>query len=115
TGLYLTWSGDPTTTMDVNWVDIYPESTNDLFFREAGTEAEWEQVEATHTVVKPSSLQRRMVQLRDLEPDTLYHINIGGPAGSEKDGWTFRTMPADLSRPIRFITGGDMMHSRRKL
>lgn len=114
-GLYLTWSDDPTTTMTINWVDLYPEGTDTVWYRKAGTEDEWQEGRAAHTVLKPSSLQRRSLEIDGLEPDTLYHFNIGGVPGTDEDGWTFRTMPETLSRPIRFVTGGDMMHSRAKL
>jgi hypothetical protein len=119
-GVYVSWTRDPSTAATVNWVDLYPDSTDDLFYREArpGSEkndAEWRRGEAKRVVVKPSSLQRRYVELDDLKPDTLYEFGIGKRPATPADGWTFRTMPADLSRPIRFVTGGDMMHSRAQL
>ncbi len=114
TGLYLTWSRDPSTTMTVNWVDLYPKSTNTVFYREQGRE-EWKSGDAKQTVVEPSSLQRRYLELTDLKPDTLYEFGIGKRPEKPTDGWTFRTMPAALTRPIRFVTGGDMMHSRAML
>lgn len=112
-GLYLTWSDDPATTMTVNWVNLYPEGTTTVYYRKAG-EKEWQSGGATRTVLEPSSLQRRHVQLEDLEPDTTYQFGIGDKP-KDDGGWTFRTMPAELTRPIRFVTGGDMMHSRAML
>ena len=113
-GLYLTWTRDPSTTMTVNWVDLYPKNTNTVFYREQGT-AEWKSGEAKQLVVEPSSLQRRYLELTDLKPDTLYEFGIGKRLEKPLDGWTFRTMPAELTRPVRFVTGGDMMHSRAML
>lgn len=113
-GLYLTWSRDPTTTMTVNWVDLYPKNTNTVFYREHGA-TEWESGEAKQLVVEPSSLQRRYLELTDLKPDTLYEFGIGKKIEKPLEGWTFRTMPAELTRRLRFVTGGDMMHSRAML
>lgn len=113
-GLYLTWTREPSTTMTINWVDLYPKSTNTVFYREQGT-TEWESGEAKQLVVEPSSLQRRYLELTGLKPDTLYQFGIGNRLEKPTDGWTFRTMPAELTRPIRFVTGGDMMHTRAML
>jgi hypothetical protein len=113
-GLYLTWTRDPSTTITINWVDLYPKNTNTLWYREVGGK-DWKSGEAEHTVVEPSSLQRRCLALDGLKPDTLYEFGIGKRREKPEDGWTFRTMPGELNRPIRFVTGGDMMHSRALL
>lgn len=114
-GLYLTWSRDPSTTMTVNWVDLYPDSPKTVYYRKSGGGTEWATAEARHLVVEPSSLQRRYVELTGLAPDTMYEFGIGEQPDLEKSGWRFRTMPAELTRPIRFAAGGDMMHSREML
>ena len=113
-GLYLTWSDDPATTITVNWVNLYPKGTTTVHYRKAGDD-EWRSGKATHSVVAPSSLQRRHLHLEGLEPDTVYQFGIGDKPKDENAGWTFRTMPAKLTRPVRFVTGGDMMHSRAML
>jgi acid phosphatase type 7 len=113
-GLYLTWQQDPTTTMTINWVNLYPGSSNELWYRESGEE-KWQRTKARHMVIRPSSLQRRHVELTELEPDTLYEFAIGRRPEKPQEAWTFRTMPAELNRPIRFVTGGDMMHTRAML
>lgn len=122
-GLYLTWSQDPTTTMTVNWVDLYPESPSTLHWRRVGDPA-WSTATAARKAVEPSALQRRWVELSGLAPDTLYEFGIGpapAPPKDEKEQkalaeatWRFRTMPAALSadRPLRIVGGGDMMHTR---
>lgn len=115
TGLYLTWHNDPTTTMTINWVDIYPKGTLSVFYRPADSEDEFVEATAEHKAIDPSALQRRWVELRDLKPDTMYQFGIGKKPEKPTDGWRFRTMPATLDRPVRFVTGGDMMHSRELL
>lgn len=114
-GLYLTWTRDPSTTMTVNWVDLYPRGTTTVFYRARGT-ADWLSAQASQKALEPSALQRRWVELAGLAPDTVYEFGIGTRPEKETDGWCFRTMPADLAiRPVRFVTGGDMMHSRAQV
>ena len=110
-GVYLTWKGDPATTMTVNWVDLFEGSSRTVWYRRQGT-TEWLSAEGTHTRAGVSTLQVRRVELTGLAPDTSYEFGIGKPPAKETDGWRFRTMPGSLSRPVRFVSGGDMMHSR---
>lgn len=110
-GVYLTWKQDPRTTMTVNWVDLYPASSGTLWHRQVDSD-DWRSAEATLSQVGPSSLQLRRVELTGLKPDTEYEFSIGKQAAKPSDGWRFRTMPDELKRPLTFVTGGDMMHSR---
>ncbi len=110
-GVYLTWKSDPTTTMTVNWVDLFEGSSNTLWYRKVGT-TEWVSSEAAHTRAGVSTLQVRRTELTGLTPDTSYEFGIGRQPAKETDGWRFRTMPAKLTRPVRFVSGGDMMHTR---
>jgi hypothetical protein len=113
-GVYLTYPADPTTGMVVNWVNLYPQNTGTVWFRETGTD-EWASAEAEHSQLAPSALQLRRVELGGLRPDRPYEFGIGSrPEGRDK-GWRFRTMPARLERLVRFVSGGDMMHSREQL
>jgi acid phosphatase type 7 len=145
-GLYLTWQGDPATTMTVNWVNLYAAGAPKLWFRKAGAK-EWNNATGTQHVAEPSALQVRRVELTGLEPDTTYEFVHGelvpkapAPVKTEKEKeeekkakseedekqpekepvrisdtrsiYKFRTMPAELKRAVRFVTGGDMMHTR---
>lgn len=113
-GLYAEWIDDPTTTMAVNWVDLYPDSSDTLLWRKEG-DAEWRNATAEHTTITPSTLQRRSVQLKGLAPDTRYQIAIGQPPGKDAPLHFFRTMPKDLAaRPVRFLEGGDTMATRER-
>jgi hypothetical protein len=111
-GVFLSWQRDPTTTMTVTWVNLYPESPARLWFR-AGPNAAWQAAAGEQGVVRPSSLQWRCVELTGLQPDTLYDFVLTeAPAKEPKGVRRFRTLPATLERPLRFVAGGDMMHNR---
>ncbi len=111
TGLYLTWQRDPTTTMTINWVNLYPRHTMTVYWRAVGTE-EWREATATQSTAGPSSLQIRRVELTGLQPATTYEFGIGRRVEKPTDGWRFRTMPSSLETGIHFVAGGDMMHRR---
>jgi len=111
-GVYLTWQRDPTTTMTVNWVNLYPGTAATVWYRDS-KEAEWQSAAGTHHVAAPSSLQVRRVELTGLKPDTLHEFVLAEKPGREARGVRrFRTLPAALTRPLRFVSGGDMMHTR---
>ena len=111
-GLYLTWQRDPTTTMTVNWVNLYEEGTVTVWHRVQGTE-KWFSKSGKRHQARPSVFQVRRVELTGLKPETTYEFALGDEAPSEPKGiYKFRTMPAELKRPVRFVNGGDMMHSR---
>lgn len=114
TGLFLTWQSDPTTTMTINWVNLYPRNTEKVFHRQAGT-TDWMESRAVQSEVAPSALQLRRVELQGLLPDTTYEFGIGSAPDKPEKGWRFRTMPERLTRPVRFVTGGDMMHDRARV
>lgn len=113
-GLYLTWQDDPTTTTTINWVDLYPDNDVPVWFRK-GSGGQWQKKLASGRQASPSSLQVRRVDLQNLDPDTIYQFAIGRGPPDSAASWRFRTMPAELSRRVRFVAGGDMMHSRELL
>ncbi len=111
-GVYLTWQRDPTTTMTINWVNLYPGTPATVWFR-ASKDEEWQSGTGTLHTAKPSSMQVRRVELTGLKPDTLYEFALAAKPDAELKGVRrFRTLPAKLTRPLRFVAGGDMMHSR---
>ena len=110
-GLYLTWRGDPTTTMTINWVDIYAGSSKTIWYREFDAK-QWSAARASQENVGPTTLQLRRVELAKLKPGTLYEFGIGDQTEEVTHFWRFRTMPAELTKPLRFVEGGDMMHTR---
>jgi acid phosphatase type 7 len=113
TGVYLTWKGDPSTTMTVNWVSLYADAADTVWYRTGG--AAWRKADGTRTPLKPSGLWVRRVQLTGLDPETRYDLFIGEEAPKEapRGGfYHFRTLPRELKRPLSFVAGGDMMHTR---
>src|SRR5690606_2279041 len=73
---------------------------------------EWSNAEATRNPLGPTTLQVRRVELTELTPDSVYEFGIGDDADDLAQRWRFRTMPTELSRPVTFVSGGDMMHTR---
>ncbi len=113
-GLYLTWQSDPTTTMTVNWVDLHTDSPLDVHYRRIG-ESGWQKATGAKFAIADTTMQGRRVELTGLLPGSNYEFNIGKPIEKASEGWRFRTMPRDLNRPVRFVTGGDMFSTRPKL
>ncbi len=112
-GLYLTWQHDPSTTMVVNWVNLYEHTSARVWYRLASGESEWVSRDGVHSVAKPSVYQVRRVELTGLSPDTVYEFALGEKAPEDDKGVErFRTPPDTLDRPVRFVSGGDMMHNR---
>lgn len=111
-GVYLTWLRDPATTMVVNWVNLYEHTPARVWHRAAG-ETEWRTSDGDHSVAKPSVLQVRRVELSGLSPDSVYEFGLGDtPPQDPRWVRRFRTAPAELNRPVRFVSGGDTMHRR---
>ena len=100
----LSWQGDPSSTMTVDW---YPEPGTDakLEYRLLGVQ-EWKPVEG-HKVPVPG-IERffRRTELSGLLPDQRYEFRFN----EEPPVYQFRTMPDQLTRPIRFVAGGDLLH-----
>lgn len=116
-GCFVTWPDDPTVGMIVNWVNLYPKNTDEIWYRavDADEDAEWMTARAERIPLEPSALQLRRAELPGLEPGTTYRFGIGDRPTKAEAGWRFRTMPATLDRPVRFVAGGDMMHDRKAI
>lgn len=109
--LFLTWQGDPTTTMTIDWHTEDPASEARLDYRRQG-EDEWESV-VSEAISFPYSgevalIERviHRVELTDLEPDAIYEFRT-----QPLDIFSFRTMPRELDRPVRFAAGGDVQRN----
>lgn len=102
--LYLSWYGDPTTTMTVQWHTL-PEEVGDSIQLQL-SEEEWQEITGEHTSL-PTLLIHK-VTLENLTPDTEYNFRI-----STSPTYRFRTAPTTLDKPLRFLIGGDIYGSRK--
>ena len=109
--VYLTWHNDPNTTMCIKWITNDQDTTNRVSYAQKKKDAPWIQVEASNTAVPiaPNHLLHT-IELQNLLPDTKYQFRIG----SNKTPLYFRTMPLDLTAPIRFIAGADANNGHQK-
>lgn len=100
--LYLQWQRDPTTTMTIHWHTV-GEAKSELFFRRLG-ETRWNAASGTAKPLVGTERTVRIVELTGLSPATDYEFCFQPDAPIFK----FRTMPSDLTKPVRFIAGGDV-------
>ena len=101
--VYLTWQRDPTTTMTVQWHSHG--GRDDVVQYQQLDEGVWHTSRGTHHPMPHSNRTVHMVELTGLKPATDYRFRFG----EHSVQFTFRTMPADMSKPIRFVVGGDTM------
>jgi acid phosphatase type 7 len=102
----LTWRRDPTTTMVVDWHTTGDDGAGlQLRFRRAGA-LTWTRVGNVDRHPFPFSMRTiHRVELSGLRPDTDYEFRIGRHGRV----YRFRTLPRSLTRPVRFLAGGDML------
>jgi len=109
-GLILTWQGDPTTTITIDWHRLAEESATPAVIqaRPRGT-ADWRDFPAERLPFPHSDRLIDRIEIRGLQPATEYEFR-GSPAS--KTYW-FRTMPTTLEKPLVIAAGGDVRHNRR--
>ncbi len=116
--VYLTWQRDPARTMTVHWHTIWSEGYRDtvLEYRPAAGNGPWLRADGRAQPMPYTARIVHTVELTGLAPDTAYLFRLGTLRTGEKgvmrvvtDGREFRfqTLPAALSRPVRFVSGGD--------
>lgn len=104
--LYLTWQHSPLTTMTIQWITTL-ESLQDAILYQRRGDTSWKEAAGAHVPFPdnyPGLIHR--VELTDLTPGTEYNFRIG----TSTENYKFKTMPADLQTPIRFVVGGDIYH-----
>lgn len=102
TALYLSWDGDPTTSMVVHWLSKKQTQGSEVLFRKVG-EIRWLAGQGERVALPDTPYAVHRVRLVDLSPGTDYEFQI-----RQKEGvYRFRTMPQVLSREIRWVVGGD--------
>lgn len=100
--LYLTFAGDPSSSMAIHWLEKKKDKkTGAIWVRQLATDKEWKKSSAVQSELSDYLLSR--VVLQELKPDTDYEFRLE----REKGIYRFRTLPATLSRPIKVALGGD--------
>ena len=102
--VYLSWVDDPTSTMVVQW--MAPEGSGNVAIHyHASEESRWKEVKGESKVLIDCHLYR--IDLKELTADQDYVFKFEG--GHRE--YRFRTMPKQLSRPVRFAVGGDIYYT----
>jgi hypothetical protein len=100
TALYLSWYSDPTTTMAIQWHTPADEYGDSITLATTDGETVFSGVSTTIA----DQILVHKVALVDLQPNTEYTFRIG----DYEQTYRFRTAPANLDEPLRFIIGGDV-------
>ena len=101
----LSWQNDPTSTMTIDWYPVIYRSSY-LEYRKLGDE-QWQMGEGRFIEIPETGRHLLRLELTGLQPDQLYEFRFTG----EDPVYKFRTMPDQHDRPIRFVAGGDMLHT----
>jgi hypothetical protein len=100
--LYLTWMHDPATTMTVQWHTTDKDPVSRVAYRKIGAQ-DWQVKGGIYAPLPKSNLLIHTVELDELDPDGEYQCCFPGKKGQ----FRFRTLPSSLTRPIKFVVGGD--------
>ncbi|MBA4191584.1 MAG: metallophosphoesterase [Planctomycetaceae bacterium] len=100
--LFLTWSGDPTTTMTVQWIGSTIAAPTAVRYV-TRTGVVWNEVPTTTRPFPKTNLKVHRAQLTGLTPGTEYLLQIGTTTQLHR----FRTMPAKATDTFTFVSGGD--------
>jgi hypothetical protein len=99
--VFVTWNGDPTTSVTIDWHLVAGSDIPVVELRGPGITT-WKTYQATSFAFPFSSRTVRRAQIDGLRPGTTYELKLAGAPI-----YKYRTMPATLVRPLRFATGGD--------
>ncbi len=104
--LYLTWQNDPTTTMTIQWLSDIKNESDEIEVKKT-VENEWKKVQGSHKLLPyDAPYLVHTVEVKALDSDCIYSFRLP----QEKEEYKFHTMPRDLTKPIRFVAGGDAYH-----
>lgn len=102
--VYLTWRGDPCTTMTVSWICDDPAAQPPAVLHRAGHGGTWDLTAASSQPFPHTPWRIHHAELTGLSPGALHHFIIAG----EGKVRSFRTLPPTLESPLRFAQGGDV-------
>lgn len=100
--LFLTWQQDPTTTITIQWLAPSSDASQPIVCRASADGPKL----TSNSATKPypnTELAVHRCELTGLTPDTEYQFQIGAADRQ----YRFRTMPAQATNTIQFVTGGD--------
>lgn len=100
--LYLTWTGDPTTSMTVVW---FGGDGSQVMYHQVG-DSSWLDAKAVSHGVTETAAVIYVSQIEGLKSDATYVFKVEG----SKKNYRFRTLPEELSREVRFVVGGDVFY-----
>jgi len=104
--VYLSWQGDPQTTMTIQWITMSRDQETFVRYRELdGTQ--WYSINGRKIAMPQKKSQViHVVELTDLKPGASYYFQVGKHPQQHK----FQTISDDPNEPIRFVVGGDVLH-----
>lgn len=104
--VYLTWQRSPESTMTIRWITPPDRQQNKVEYHAEG-DNEWVVREGEHSPMPTEAPYLiHSIELTNLLPATNYYFRTGNDAVIYK----FQTMPKELTNPINFAVGGDMLH-----
>lgn len=99
--IFATWNGDPTTTVSVDWHLAAEGDVPAVEVRGPGIRR-WRSYPGSAVKFPFSTRTVRRARIDGLRPGAVYELKVGGSRV-----YKYRTMPARLTRPVRFAAGGD--------
>lgn len=104
-GVFLTWQDDPSTTMTIQWITGGDDEDSLVHYRVNGSKG-WSSLRGQSKMLPNTSHRLHSVELTELEASTAYQFKLS----DDRRKRLFRTVPKDLTQPLRFIVGGDIYH-----
>lgn len=111
TALFLTWQQDPTSTMTIDWHTMPGDQAVPMVRYKKKKSSDWKFAPASQHPFPHSERRIHRTELIGLQPGTYYRFRVGE---FERE-YKFRTMPTDLSDPVRFVTGGDTDYQQHQM
>lgn len=106
--IYLTWKGDPSTTMTIMWLTTTGDQSSQTVYYQHPHEDDWTRQKGVANPLKQSNITIHYAEIENLEPDTEYFFRV-----NDGEIHRFRTLPLDLSsRPMKVAIGGDAYFSK---
>ncbi|MBA4029399.1 MAG: metallophosphoesterase [Planctomyces sp.] len=100
--MFLTWPGDPTSTICIQWID----EDHGREITLAYSPLEIDDWQVAKVVTKPFPMTNDKVyraSISSLKPGTEYRFRLG----ADSPTFRFRTMPSKITDTFHFVTGGD--------